>query len=111
MRNRVRRHLAGHSITFGHEVQPVLDRGRDAPGSASRWSASVTASSRSRSTTSCACDIGSTPRRVDGLQLVDHREDRLELGVHVGDRLRLDVDAREVGDAPDVVEREGHRGA
>ena len=62
-----------------HEVQAVLDRRRDAPGSSACWSVSVTTSSRSGSMTSCACAIGSTPVVSTALQLVDHREDRVEL--------------------------------
>jgi hypothetical protein len=45
------------------------------------------------------------PVIVDRLQLVDHREDRLELRVHLR-RLRVDLDAGEVHNAPDVVERD-----
>ena len=44
-------------------------------------------------------------RRVDGLELVDHRKDRIELRA---DFLRLrgvDFDARELRDAVDVGER------
>jgi hypothetical protein len=47
---------------------------------------------------------GLDTRRVDGLQLVDHRKDRFEFLVHLARRDLVDFDAREVGDAMDVGE-------
>ena len=45
---------------------------------------------------------------VDRLQLVDQREDRFELAMDFGRGGGVDLDAREMGDAVDVGEGQGH---
>src|SRR5437899_12217647 len=47
---------------------------------------------------------------IDGLQLVDHREDRVELDAHFLRLRSIDLDARKAGDAMDVGDGKGHGG-
>src|SRR5207245_5952603 len=49
-------------------------------------------------------------RGIDGLQLVDHREDRVELDAHFFRLRSIDLDARKAGDAMDVGDGKGHDG-
>ena len=93
---------------FRHQVEPRLDLRCDATETARAGRASDTVSSRSRKLTSWAWDIGSTPRVSADLHLLDQSEDARQLTEHLLSLGVRDGDAREQGDALDVVQGEGH---